>query len=749
MVKGRWIQDAKYGTALEARAPIEVSDLPASISNIQDFILSLGIKGLDDIALHRLHYLAVGYGIEIVDIFQRKEHRHVLGLLPGVGQATLDAIAEQWDEMRELRKLTNFLVANGGMSTETGMRTAEKLHMEFNLLPDSVSARTQLFMDPFALVTMQLLDYRVAEKIASSVHRDNPEKLMRLRVAAAVLQALKATESSGNSGIPSAQLTARIAKRLQIPEEVIDLTTILATGTIVVAEIDGEECVFEKSLYEAEQRIALRIIALAEGEPRWEIFKETLEDAIDDAVESAGEHNFALSSSQMTAIQAALQNKVTVVTGGAGVGKTKVLDILARVLSRAGIPEDDGSGNVSYGHVQMGFAAPTGRAAARLVESTGYPATTLHRMLGVHKDGTIERDADNPLEYDLVVVDESSMVDARLFDMLLNAMRDEASLLIVGDDNQLPSIGAGDVLKDLLEARVGAVVRLLEVHRQAEESSLVRISHSILQGEVPQMSETIEADEDFTFLPMDEYSAHETIDRLKELVMSDLPKRFGIDAVKDIQVLCPMKTRGAFSVKPLNEMLQEALNPSVDQRDQQIKGLQNTFRMGDKVMQIVNCEKKAVNNGETGVVTFLNLKSSAKESLQITFSNARGKSRVVSYSHSELDEHLTLSYATTIHKSQGCEYPAVVVVLSSDQLMMLSRSLLYTAVTRARRAVVVVGTSSSLRYAIRNDDRGDVFDESTGRRRWTMLGNFLRDHKEKQKRQRVIDIMATRAIGGE
>lgn len=499
----------------------------------------------------------------------------------------------------------------------------------------------------------------------------------------------------------------------------------------------------------AEERIAQRIIALSEGEPQWHIHSDTLEEAIDDAVESTGEANFALSSSQMTAIQAALQNKVTVVTGGAGVGKTKVLDILARVLARGGIEGVDGDGEVTYRPVEMGFAAPTGRAASRLVESTGYPATTLHRMLGVRKDGTLEMDGGNLLQYDLVIVDESSMVDARLFDMLLQAMPDTTSLLIVGDDNQLPSIGAGDILKDLLAARVGAVVRLLEVHRQAAESSLVKISHSILQGEVPQMSDSIQGEDDFIFLPMDEYSTHEVTARLKQLVTKDLPEKFGIDAVKDIQVLCPMKKRGALSVEPLNEMLQEALNPCTDQRQQRIKGLQNTFRMGDKVMQIINDEKKSVNNGETGVVTFLNLKSSAKESLQVTFSNARGKSRVISYSHSELDEHLTLSYATTIHKAQGCEYPAVVVVLSSDQLMMLSRSLLYTAVTRARRAVVVVGTSSSLRYAIRNDDRGDVFDETTGRRRWTMLGTFLREHKGKQKRQRVIDIMNQRALEGE
>jgi exodeoxyribonuclease V alpha subunit len=353
-------------------------------------------------------------------------------------------------------------------------------------------------------------------------------------------------------------------------------------------------------------------------------------------------------------------------------------------------------------------------------------------MLGVHRDGTVHHDADNPLDYDLVVVDEASMVDSRLLDMLLAAMRDDASLLIVGDDNQLPSIGPGDVLKDFIEARVGAVVRLVEIHRQAAESQLVRVSHSILEGKMPTMAKNLDGDDDFVFLPVED--SEQLTNTVRQLVTEVLPRRLGIDAVRDIQVLCPMKKRGPHAVEPLNLLLQEALNPLTDPRQKRMKGLQNSFRFGDKVMQIINCEKKVVNNGETGVVTFLNLKSRTKEALQVTFSNIRGASRVVSYSHSELDEHLTLSYATTIHKSQGCEYPAVVVVLSTDQILMLQRSLLYTAVTRARRAVVVVGQSSSLMYAIKNDDRGDSVEG--GRRRWTLLSILLKEHRERRDLQR-------------
>eukprot|EP00729_Bicosta_minor_P030718 gene30718-30017_t len=200
--------------------------------------------------MHRLQYLAIGHNIEVIDIFHNTEHRHLLQKLPRVGPATVNAISRQWEELRETRELTNFLVTNGGMTTEAGMQMAEKLRNDFSLLSDSMSAKTQLFTDPFSLVPMKLLDFRVAEQIASGVHRNDPEKLLQLRIAAAVLHALKVTESSGNSGIPSAKLIAGIAKKLQIAEESVDLSMIAATGTIKITEIDGETCVFERTLYE-------------------------------------------------------------------------------------------------------------------------------------------------------------------------------------------------------------------------------------------------------------------------------------------------------------------------------------------------------------------------------------------------------------------------------------------------------------------------------------------------------------------
>jgi exodeoxyribonuclease V alpha subunit len=398
-----------------------------------------------------------------------------------------------------------------------------------------------------------------------------------------------------------------------------------------------------------------------------------------------------LAEGQREALRLALASKVLVITGGPGVGKTTLVRGLLHALQER--------------EITVALCAPTGRAAKRLSESTGLEARTIHRLLEVDGfDNAFRRGPTRPLDCDLLVVDEVSMVDLRLMHALVRALPERAGLVLVGDVDQLPSIGPGQVLADVIASGAVPVVRLTEVFRQAAESRIVASAHRINRGETPDLEPVPDSDFYFVEAGDPEEGAH----KLVTLVRERIPKRFGLDAVRDIQVLAPMN-RGGLGVRSLNVTLQDALNPPGELRVQRFG---STFAPGDRVMQIQNNYEREVYNGDVGQVAAIDPEA---ETLTVAF-----EGREVAYTFGELDE-LVLAYATTIHKAQGSEYPAVVIPLSLDHAPMLRRNLLYTGVTRGQRLVVLLGQREALQRAIRDEG---------GRRRWSRLREALTEADE-------------------
>jgi exodeoxyribonuclease V alpha subunit len=385
-------------------------------------------------------------------------------------------------------------------------------------------------------------------------------------------------------------------------------------------------------------------------------------------------------------VRIALASKVLVITGGPGVGKTTLVNSILKIL----IVKD----------VAIALCAPTGRAAKRLSESTGLEAKTVHRLLETDpRTGAFRRTEEAPLDCDLLVVDETSMVDVPLMRALLRALPDEAALMLVGDVDQLPSVGPGQVLADIIASDAVPVVRLTEVFRQAAESRIIVNAHRINQGLMPDLARAESGDFHF----VDATDAEDGVRKMLTVVRARIPKRFGFDPIRDIQVLCPMN-RGGLGARSLNIELQKALNPPGDIR---IERFGWTFCPGDKVMQVENDYDKDVYNGDLGTVAAIDIEDGE---LVADF-----EGRKVSYGFGELDE-LVLAYATTIHKSQGSEYPAVVIPLMTQHYPMLQRNLVYTRVTRGKRLVVLIGQRKALAIAIKG---------AQARRRWSKLRDWL------------------------
>jgi exodeoxyribonuclease V alpha subunit len=394
-----------------------------------------------------------------------------------------------------------------------------------------------------------------------------------------------------------------------------------------------------------------------------------------------------LAASQRAAIEMALRSKAMVITGGPGVGKTTLLDAILRILAAKG--------------TKILLAAPTGRAAKRMTEQTGIEAKTIHRLLEIDpKAGGFRRGADNPLDCDLLVIDETSMVDISLMFSLVKAVPARSALLLVGDVDQLSSVGPGQVLDDIINSGAIPVARLSEVFRQAAESRIVVSAHRINRGEMPEWPKRGE-DSDFWFVEADD--PEKGAAKVVEIVRDRIPRRFGLDPIRDIQVLCPMQ-RGALGARSLNADLQKALNPNPPSK---VEKFGSIFAPGDKIMQTENDYDRDVFNGDLGTV----LRIDEIEGLLV----AGFDGREVEYPFGELDT-VVPAYATTIHKSQGSEYPAVVITLATQHYTMLVRNLVYTAVTRGKRLVVIVGQRRAMAIAVRNGG---------GRKRWTKLREWL------------------------
>jgi len=484
-----------------------------------------------------------------------------------------------------------------------------------------------------------------------------------IRVRAGISFALTEAMDEGHCGFPTDDLVPLAEELLEVPKDLI-LTALdleLSEGTVIADRVGETPCVFLAGLYRAERAIAERLLLLVKGKLPWPPIDP--DKALPWVEQRSGLY---LPESQKTAIRLALASKVLVITGGPGVGKTTIVKSILRVLSAKG--------------TRLLLCAPTGRAAKRMTEATGFEARTIHRLLEVDpKGGGFKRNSDNPLDCDLLVVDEASMVDVMLMQALTKAVPDDAALLIVGDIDQLPSVGPGQVLADVIASGAVPVVRLTEVFRQAAASRIIVSAHRINQGHMPDLGKP-EEDSDFYFVQADDPET--AVARIVELVKTRIPKRFGLDPVRDIQVLCPMN-RGGVGARSLNIELQAALNPAGERR---VERFGWTFAPGDKVMQIENDYDKEVYNGDIGYVDDVDPEAGEL--------NASFDGRPVTYGFGELDT-LVPAYAATIHKSQGSEYPAVVIPIMTQHYAMLQRNLLYTGITRGKLAKTFSSTVRS------------------------------------------------------
>ncbi|MGH6989262.1 MAG: SF1B family DNA helicase RecD2, partial [Stellaceae bacterium] len=523
--------------------------------------------------------------------------------------------------------------------------------------------------------------FKTADAIAMKL---GIEKTAMIRVRAGISYALTEAMDEGHCGLPTEELAPLAVELLEVPKELVQtaLDLELVAGTVIADSVAETPCVFLSGLYRAEQIVAKRLLRLVNGRLPWLYIDP--QKALPWIERKTG---LSLAPSQVAAIRLALLSKVLVITGGPGVGKTTIVKAILRILAAKG--------------VKLLLCAPTGRAAKRMTEATGFEAKTIHRLLEVDpRGGGFKRDDENPLECDLLVVDETSMVDIMLMQALLKAVPDDAALLIVGDIDQLPSVGPGQVLADVIASGAVPVMRLTEVFRQAAQSRIITSAHRINQGSIPDLSKPA-GDSDFYFVTAADPET--AVTRIVDLVKTRIPQRFGLDPIRDIQVLCPMN-RGGVGARSLNIELQAALNPPGERR---VARFGWTFAPGDKVMQIENDYDKEVYNGDIGTVDDVDLDAGE---LTASFDG-----RALTYGFGELDT-LVPAYAVTIHKSQGSEYHAVIIPMMTQHYAMLQRNLLYTGVTRGKRLVVLVGQKKAVAIAVKN---------VSGRHRWSKLKEWL------------------------
>src|SRR5712671_7627126 len=490
-----------------------------------------------------------------------------------------------------------------------------------------------------------------------------------IRAQAGVRHVLQTFADEGHCAVVQAELIEAATKLLEIPETTITqaITLEVQEERLIAEPIDGQPCLLLAPLYRAEVGVATQLLHLLEGVPPW--------GTIDPAkaipwVETQTGRTLAVS--QRAAVAQVMTGKVTVITGGPGVGKTTIVTSILQALRAK--------------RMRVLLCAPTGRAAKRLSEATGLEAKTMHRLLEFDPKGMgFLHNATNPLAADLVVIDEVSMVDVVLMSQLLRAIPDKAAVLLVGDVDQLPSVGPGSVLADIITSERISTVTLTEIFRQAATSQIIVNAHRINQGQMPLMRE--DGQSDFYVIAAD--NPEEIQAKLLRVVTERIPQRFGLHPIRDVQVLTPMN-RGSLGARALNAVLQQALNPDATP---QVTRFGWTYAPGDKVLQTVNNYEKDVYNGDIGQVAQVNVEDGE---VTIDF-----EGRIVTYDVGELDE-VALAYATTVHKSQGSEYPVVVIPLATQHYPMLARNLLYTGVTRGKQLVVVIGQPRALAIAVRN-----------------------------------------------
>ncbi len=665
-LRGQWNVDRKYGEQFKADGYVTVQ--PATLVGIEKYLGSGMVRGLGKVMAKRI---VAHFGLATLEVIEQGPER--LREVDGIGPVRSERVAKAWVEQKQIKDVMIFLQSHGVSST-----FAIKIYKHYQDRSIAVVKENpyRLAIDIFGI------GFKTADKIAGQlgISPSSPE-----RAEAGVLHVLGELSNEGHVFYPRRKLIEAAAALLDIDAGIIEAAVgaLAEAGQVVVTPILGDtgqaqedQAIYLASLHRAESGAAELGRALLRSPSR--AITIDIEKAISWFEER---QKISLAPEQREAIRSAVTSKVLVITGGPGTGKTTLVNGIIQILEKKGR--------------RILLGAPTGRAAKRMTETTGREAKTLHRLLEFDpKTMSFLRDRGRPLEADLIIVDEASMIDTVLAYNLMKAVPTPCQLVLVGDVDQLPSVGPGSVLQDVIRSGAVDVVRLQHIFRQAEASLIVVNAHRVNHGEMPGLPPP-GADADFFFIEKKE--PEEVLETVKLIVKERIPEKFGFDPVNDVQVLTPMH-RGLLGAASLNAELQALLNP---QGASVVHG-SRLFRVGDKVMQIRNNYDLEVFNGDIGRIEAID---EVERTVAVLFDG-----RVVTFERADLDE-LVLAYACSIHKAQGSEYPCVVLPVHTQHYVMLQRNLLYTGMTRARKLVVLVGTKRALAIAVKNDKTESRFTQ--------------------------------------
>lgn len=659
-IEGEWTKHKVYGRQfkIDSVLPIE----PTTLRGIKKYLSSGMIKGIGSVTAKRL---VDKFGKETLDVMDKNLSR--LNEVEGIGVKRIEMIRNAWDEQRGIRSIMIFLQGHGISATY-----AAKIYKQYKKKSIEVVKKNpyQLTSDVFGI------GFKVADRIAFSLGIDPNSPL---RAESAVLYVLNQVGSDGNVFYPYELLIKKTVDILQVDMEIIvkAVARKFQTRELVIEDIAegfnssqiNHKAVYLWQSYLSETGISYKLKEmLKEPSGSW---SKGLEKEVRFTEKKLG---IELSGLQRKAVCSAATSKILVITGGPGTGKTTIVKVLTEVVKRR--------------DAKILLAAPTGRAAKRLSEVTGKDASTIHRLLEFNfKKGGFQRNEQNPLTADIIIIDEVSMIDNHLMYFLLKAIHPRSTLILIGDSNQLPSVGPGNVLHDIIDSNMFEVVRLEEIFRQARESQIVVNAHRINSGEYPLFSDKDRKPADNFFL-FHEENPEKVLELIKKLLLKKVPENFPHINANDVQVICPMN-KGLVGTINLNSILQQCLNPS----GTEFKRGDRLFRLNDKVMQIKNNYDKEVFNGDIGKIVEINLEDHC---MTIQFDLKK-----VDYDFSALEE-LTLAYAISVHKSQGNEYPAIIMPVLVQHYIMLQRNLLYTGITRAKELVILIGTKKAISIAIKN-----------------------------------------------